>query len=366
MPRSYVLYGTDHSYYTGKVRPYLQYKGIPYEEKLATLWVFSRFIIPRTGVRYIPVLQTPQDEVVQDTTDIIDFLERQFPERSVYPDAPKQNLVALLMELYADEWFTLPAMHYRWSYLNQQEDYVMEEFGNVAAPFLPGPLKRMVGRKISKPFKGALKPLGISANTASAIEDRYIEFVKLFNAHLSEYPYLLGSRPSIGDFALAGPLYAHMWKDPVPRPILVKHGPKIVEWIERINAKDQAEGQFLPEDAVPDTLLPLLEHLFLELWPVLADTANKLEVWLKQNPQKKHISRAIGWHTLTIGNAAEQRLIFPYSQWMMQRPLDHYNSLNAADRQQVDELLRACGGFDAMQLKIPRRVKRVNNRLVAE
>lgn len=241
----------------------------------------------------------------------------------------------------------------------------MGEFGNVAAPFLPGLLKRWAGRKISKPFKGALKPLGISGKTAPAIEEWYIQFVTLFNAHLSEQPYLLGTRPCIGDFALAGPLYAHMWKDPVPRPILIKHGPKVIEWIERINAKDQAEGQFLPDDRVPDTLLPMLSHLFLELWPVLADTANKLEAWLLQNPEKKHISRAIGWHTLTVGNTSEQRLIFPYSQWMMQRPLDHYSQLAPEDREQVDQLLLACGGLEAMRQQIPRRVKRVNNRLVA-
>ncbi|MCG8670612.1 MAG: glutathione S-transferase family protein, partial [Pseudomonadales bacterium] len=250
----YILYGTDHSYYTGKIRPYLRYKGIPYEERLATLLVYSKFIIPRTGVRFIPVVHTPDNVVIQDTSEIIDCLESRFPFRSVYPESPKQKIVALLFELYGDEWFTLPAMHYRWSYLAQQENYVMEEFGNVAGAFLPKRLKRAVGRKVSRPFKGALKPLGINEHTIPAIEQWYEAFLEQFNQHLENYDFLLGSRPCIGDFALAGPLYAHMLKDPVPGEHLQRVAPLVVDWIERINAYPQAEGAFLENDAIPVTL----------------------------------------------------------------------------------------------------------------
>ncbi len=364
MTKPYTLYGTDHSYYTGKVRPYLRYKGIPYREKLATLWQFKRFIIPRTGQRFIPVLHTPDDEVVQDTTDIIDFLEGRFPERGIYPASPKQKLVALLFEVYGDEWFPLPAMHYRWSYFNEQRTYIMDSFGVVAGRFVPRLARRQVGRLIWGPFKGALGPLGISDKTGPAIEAWFEQFLNHFETHLAKHDYLLGSRPSIGDFALAGPLYAHIWLDPVPRQLL-KDKLNVTSWIQRINAESQPEGEFLPGDKVPVTLMPMLKHLFAEQWPLLLDTSTKLAAWLEANPNKQRISRAIGEHQLHINGATEKRLIFPYAQWMMQRPMDHYRSLKGEDKAAADELLTHCDGYQAMQFNIPRRVSRNYNKLVA-
>ncbi len=365
MTRKYRFYAMEHSYYSGKVRPYLRYKGIPYKEVLSTLWVYQRFIIPRTGVRFIPVLQTPDDIVVQDTTEIIDFLEARFSERPIYPATPRQHLVALLFELYADEWFLLPAMHYRWSYLKQHEKWMMGEFGRVGGNWLPAPVRRAIGRKMSKPFQGFLGPLGINAETGPAIEAWYGEFLAYFNAHLAKHPYLLGSRPCMGDFALAGPLYAHLWLDPYPKRLMQENAPQVVDWIRRINSARQPEGAFLPIDEVPTTLYPILRHMFAEHFPILLDTVQRLPQWLEQHPDKLHISRAIGEHEFNIGGVTGKRLLFPYSQWMLQRPLDYYQRLEGARKEAVDALLDQVYGREAMATVVPRRVERRNNRLVA-
>lgn len=365
MPDVYKFYAMNHSYYSGKIRPYLRYKGIPYREVLATLWVYKRFIIPRTGVQMIPVLQSPDDVVVQDTTEIIDFLEQRFPERPIYPDTPRQRLTALLFELFADEWLLFPAMHYRWSYLKEQETWMMGEFGRVGGNWLPAPLRRLLGRRVAGPFRGFLEPLGINAQTAPAIELLYEHFLDLLNIHFKQQPYLLGTRPSMGDFALTGPLYAHLWLDPYPHAIMEQRAPAVVDWIARINAEEQSAGEFLPGDAVPETLNPLLALIFSEHFPILADTVRRLPAWLQANPGKPHISRAIGEHAFTINGVKSRRLVFPYSQWMLQRPLDYYQGLDESTRQGVDTWLDSLGGRQAMQLQIPHRVERRNNRLVA-
>ncbi len=360
----YVLYGTDHSYFTGKIRPYLRYKRIPYVERQATLWTYQRLIIPRTGVRFIPVLQTPEDEVIQDTTAIIDFLEKRYAQRPVYPAGPKQKLLALLLELYADEWFLLPAMHYRWSYLDRHEDYLMTEFGRIVGAWLPGALQRAAGRVVCKPFRNSLRFLGITPATGPAIERRFEQFLESFEAHLQQHPYLLGTRPCLGDFALAGPLYAHIYKDPYSREILKARGRNTIAWLQRINRRDQAEGEFLAGDAVPETLTPILQHLFAELWPILQDTAARLPEWLAAHPDKQSISRALGWHEFRIDGVSERRLSFPYGQWMQQRALDHYAALAEAERAGVDEWLELCGGVQALRFQVPCRLSRRSNRLV--
>ena len=114
MSQPYIFYGAEVSLYSGKVRAYLRYKAIPYEERLSTLAVYRQIIVPKIGRPIIPVVLTPEGEYLQDTTVIIDALEPRFPDHPVYPDTPAQRLVALLLELYGDEWLVMPAMHFRW------------------------------------------------------------------------------------------------------------------------------------------------------------------------------------------------------------------------------------------------------------
>ena len=83
------------------------------------------------GRAYQPILETTAGEFVQDTTEIIDFIEPRHPEPSVYPSSPCQRLVALLLELYGDEGLTKPAMHYRWNLPEENGPRV----GHIAAEF---------------------------------------------------------------------------------------------------------------------------------------------------------------------------------------------------------------------------------------
>ena len=183
-PDTYTLYGTEFSLYTGKARAYLHYKGIPYREVLSTVGVYKKVIVPRTGVRFIPVLATPEQEYIQDTTDIIDFLEQRFPERRVYPGTPRQAVVARLLELYGDEWLLIPAMHYRWSFPKQNEAFIMAEFGRVVLPWAPALVRRKVARSRASMFAGMLPILGIDERTGPAIEAWYLETLDHLNTCL--------------------------------------------------------------------------------------------------------------------------------------------------------------------------------------
>jgi len=127
-----------------------------------------------------------------------------------------QRLVALLLELYGDEWLIIPAMHYRWSVIDQQRDFIMSEFGKLSAPGASYEEQIAIGERTSRAFSGMLPALGITAATIPGIEMAYLEFLDQLNEHFGHYDFLLGSRPSIGDFGFMGPLYAHLARDPVP------------------------------------------------------------------------------------------------------------------------------------------------------
>ena len=81
----YTLFGSEMSYFTGKARAYLRWKGIEFTEIAPTPQVMRDEIIANIGWPVIPVLKTPEGEYVQDTADIIAHFESPTGERSALP-----------------------------------------------------------------------------------------------------------------------------------------------------------------------------------------------------------------------------------------------------------------------------------------
>lgn len=363
----YRLYGGEISYYSGKVRAYLYRKGIPFEEYQATREIYKDIILPRVGWPVIPVVVTPDDQTLQDSSDIIDALEQRFPEPSVYPKGPCQKLAALLLEVYGDEWLKIPAMHYRW---NHNTDWIIREFGRLSRPEAPAEEQYDIGERTCRPFRGSLPALGVSDDTIPAIEASYESLLRDLDAHFDDHPFLFGNRPSIGDFGLIGPLYAHQYRDPASGALLERLAPSVVAWVKRMMEPDagDATGEFLPDDHLPQTLLPVLSRMAAEQLPVLAATRTAFEAWNQAHPDED-IPRGIGMHPFTLerGTAQEargERAIFPFDLWMFQRPQDHYRSLGASDRAAADALMTGIGIDPALLAPPnPTRLTRVAFRL---
>jgi glutathione S-transferase len=365
MTASYTLYGAPLSLYTGKARAYLIYKQVPFTEVFSSMSVYKKIIIPNTGVRFVPVVKTEQDEYLQDTSHIIDTLEQRHPQRPVVPSTAKHKLLSYLFELWADEWLLIPAMHYRWN--KDNFPFIYQEFGKIVAPSMPAFIRAFIGKKVGAKFRGFVPILGITEKSIPAIEDWYEHHVLFhLNQHFSEHDYLLGNAPTLGDFALMGPLYAHLYRDPEPGALMRKVAPNVASWVERMNQPTSQVGELLPDDNIPDTLLPILQRMFKEHWPVLVNTVNELEKWVEANLNVDEIPRTVGDHSFTIGDVTEQRAIMTFNQWKMQRALDCYQGLNESEKQQCASLLEQVDGLQAMQQVISRRVTRVNNKLVLE
>ena len=357
------MYGAEFSLYSGKVRSYLRKKGISFDEVTSTLSVYKKFIIPRTGVRYIPVVQTPDDHVFQDTTVIIDELEKRFPEHSVYPNTPKQKLASLLLELYGDEWLLIPAMHYRWHYKEQNARFIYGEFGRMIAPKAPGLIQRFLGKKIGNKFKSAVPKLGVSDTNRAAIEKSYELFLSDLNTHFSQYDYLLGSKPCIADFGFIAPLYAHLSRDPAPGKFMRDNAPAVVAWVDRMNNNEATlqSGELLENDEIPSTLLPILKRMAQEQFPVLLDTDQQLSKWRIENPDASEIERYIGKHSFTVEGVKGERVILPYCLWMYRRPVECYQSLT--DNESVNELMSMTGMKDSLDKGLLNYLVRADNKL---
>jgi len=357
----YVLIGTEASQFSGKARAFLRWKGIAFAERNATPEVYRDIIEPRIGYAVIPVLLTDDGQAIQDSAEIIDFVDRAAPGSAAHPSTPVQELVSLLLELYADEWLVIPAMHYRWTY---NEAWIVEELGRVAKPDGSRTEQIETGQVIAKPLREALPLLGVSDDTTSGIEAHYEGFLADFSSHLRMHPFVLGNRPSLADFALFGALYGPLYRDPASGEQMRRLAPPVVAWIERMLAAKAGSEALLSGDEVPPTLHPIITRQMTEQAPVLMDAARALQEWTKAQPRGARIKRSLGAHEFTIGGRRGERSILTFALWRLQRVQDHYRSLAGADRARADRLLDAVGGAELVSMELRVRIERREYRLV--
>ncbi len=96
----------------------------------------------------------------------------------------------------------------------------------------------------------------------------------LLERHFTVHAWVLGQRPSLADFALAGPLCGHLRYDLASSERWMRPRPNLYRWSERMwSGVPEASGPWLADDAVPETLLPILATALCEMTPYLEATA---------------------------------------------------------------------------------------------
>jgi len=421
----YRLFSWEHSYFSGKARAYLRWKqhhgalGPGFEDVLATPELARGLLIPKSGTPAVPQLEAPDGTWVQDTSEIIDFVEAAHSEPPVVPDAatsPRQCLAAYLIELLADEWVLVPAFWQRWYYSEDGREpshraFNEQQWGGVLAPGMPGPARRaaaagffeaMFGistsRSNPKGTYAGLVHLGVDEKTEHAWQASQHRLLQRLEVHFGAHDYVFGGQPSLADFGLLAPLYAHLYRDAVPGFALRIWFPLVAEWVERTNGESALNarwygqklysldpksgalvgrpatsdgGAWLPGDVIPDTLLPVLAIFFEEMWPVLRDAAAVLTDFIASDahepggelpgksffatPEFVALPTAEGplTHEYRIGDASGRRMVIPYQIWMLERVERALAACtaDAAGRASVEALLAGFeGGPELLEL----------------
>lgn len=351
----YVIYGAEMSYFSGKARSYLRWKGVDFEERDAGPDYYAEICIPTVGYPVIPVLVAPDGDIIQDTTLIIEhFEENKSLQPSFTPQGPVQNLVSYLLELFADDWLLIPAMHYRWAH---DADTTFLEFGMNSAPGASEEEQRSIGEKRGAMFRNFVEVLGAEPHMTAIIETEWLTFLKELEAHFRVHPYLLGGRPCIGDFALVGALYAHMYRDVTAGSLMRNQALSVARYVERMMwPSGQALGHYLKDDTIPETLTPILKRIMQEQIPCLADVATHLATWKQDNPNDP-IPRIIGQHEFKNGGQSANRVMMPYPIWMLGRAKSVYDALSNEDRERVTAIFSKSGGDRLADLEIATPVK---------
>jgi len=205
----YVLYGADFSLFTRKLQAALRFYGAPFrlEQKQPRN---ADEIEKRSGTHQVPVLRTPENWLIADTTPILDLLDARFPKRRLFPEGPLGVLVHVAEEIL-DEWFARVMVHFRWHYDENTRHIVGALVGREVsiAEAREFPLAKWGPR--------ACRATGTeSPHQQKKAEEEYFALLDALERQLGTTRFALGDRPSAVDAILLGGLRAHTNADPVP------------------------------------------------------------------------------------------------------------------------------------------------------
>jgi glutathione S-transferase len=261
MSDEFRIIGAENSPYSVKVRSYFRFKALPHRwlRRAEAQEDYQRL----AKLPLIPLVITPEGEGLQDSTPIIETIEKRFPEPSITPDDPIAAIVSAVLEEFGDEWGNKWMFHYRWA----------RDVDQIAAA------RRLASDMSADPSTDAIEQAAVAIRvrmvprvwfvgsnevTAPQIEKSFVDTLVLLDRHLASRPYLFGGRPAFADFALWGQIF-NAAKDPTPNALIAQHAPRIRPWLERMN-EPSADGAFEPWDELSETLEPLLTDQVAELF----------------------------------------------------------------------------------------------------
>ena len=263
---TYTLYGSYASYYTAKSRSLLRKKGIAFVERLPSEHRFRDVVRPASGSHRIPQLLTPDGQVIQDSVEILDHLEAEFPQLPAFPATPCQRTFTHLMELLGSEGLVTLAWQHRWLF-PENLGFVKRDFGRSFRPQGNDDELDQYGSLIAD----RMMSYGLPPTSVEIREDlnaRYLALLELLESHLQLDPYLLGGHPSAADYAIMGAMHAHLGRDPAGLSFMQQHAPRVFRWVEHMLTPEVQSPEFYDRaieypnnDQIPVSAGKILSHI---------------------------------------------------------------------------------------------------------
>jgi len=266
----YKLIGSEMSFFTRKLEAQLRFQQIPWhylfktEERRTALET-------KAGTHFVPLLMTPDKWLIHDTISIGPMLNERFKEREVIPETPLQRACCFILEDAFNHWLGRVCVHSRWCYPSNVA-WVGPRLGanmtldrSIDVPFSEVELEQLgpIGPMLYESFgKGVCEVNGVGPDQAAAVKSDFKKLLQALAQHFSSNAFLLGDRPCLADFALAGASKAHFICDPEPRSWLGEHGDMLLEYTERFFGNWPSDIPLWPaDDKVPDSLPVVLDYL---------------------------------------------------------------------------------------------------------
>ena len=315
----YTIYGGELSYFTRKLEAAMIFYGANFELKPKR----DPSIEARSGTHQVPVLHTPENWMIGDTTPLMSLLDGRFPGRAMFPDAQLGVLVHVLEE-HLDEWIARTMVHYRWHYPQSAEFASMKMAGGDPE----------VAQRVLNWGPRACRATGTeSEQQRQAAEEEYVRILAAAEAQLQSTTFLLGDRPTALDCVVLGGLRAHTNMDPTPKQVTAGY-PSVVDWAERRADLWDGSGELAP---FPEST-PFARHILSEM-----PTTYKPYALANRDAQA---AGAKAFHTEIYAEDVSF-LSRPYPEQSRQMVIERIRRLNTSRRREVDDWLASQNLADA-------------------
>jgi len=370
MKPPHILYAMPHSLYSGRARSYLIKNRIPFVERSTGHESFKAEVLPKSKLPTIPTLVTVDGEVIRDGAAIIEHFEAA-SGRPCQPPGPRQQVISALFDVIGTDGLLRPAMHYRWNFPDDNLAFVRYHFlhSQRDVPEREEKTEAMMNR-----MRHAAMIFGVTEQSQSVVEALYLEYLDALNTHFERYPYLLGWRPCIGDFGLLASMYAHLGRDPYPARLMQQHAPAVYRWVERMNREDQdvpeyfdAGSDFLANDEIPETLIPVLKVLAEDFVPETLAAAELINSWLAEHQPESgavavgRLAEALGTADFTVRGETITALAQPHRFYLLQRVQDIFAVLAKEEQVGVADIMSDAGMSALLSTALTRRIVRSDN-----
>lgn len=321
-PEHYVVYGWDRSYFTHKLTAALHFYNASFETRAKTI-ENEKEIRMRSGTHQIPVLHTPENWMISDTTPLLHMLDARFSDRNMFP-AGKLGVLVQMLEEYFDEWIARTTVHWRWNYEENHELLSMEAaYGDKELA------QNMViwGGKVCR-------ATGVSSDIQKReVENEYHRIMVAAEEQLQETKFLLGDRPCAVDCIFLAGLRAHFLYDPAPKKALYEKYPGVVRWVEEDADKWDGSGDLVQ---------------FPEMTPfantILSEMKNTYQLFALGN--RDALSEKKKAFVITVYGEDVSYLARPYIEQSRKMVVDEVNALNDEDRESFKDWLGTVGLWD--------------------
>jgi glutathione S-transferase len=340
----YVLWGGEHSLFTRKLQAMLNHLAVDYDFRLKSAEA-APAVEARLGTHFIPGLETPEGWFIHDTTPIGLMLDARYPDRRMVPTTPVQRIACHLLEDWADEWFGRYAISSRWCYPHNVEHMARGFYANRIGRFMSEELtaeelaeaERLIVQVRDRFGLRACANRGCGPDQAAAVRRDFEDLMGHASAHFGTHRCLLGDRASLGDFTFAGLFEAHIAADPEPRSWIEGRAPEMVDYMKRIFDARSDDGDYLPDDRLPETLTPFFEHMRATHHQFLRVSREALAAGEK-------------WCEIDLGDGPVPMRSLKYCEISRCHVRNEIESLSPPERAAVDAALGPLGVLDAYLL----------------
>jgi glutathione S-transferase len=258
---AYTLYVMSNSPYSDKIRMYLRLKRLPVVEVRENLRNREQVLKARTGRTMVPVVITPADEAMNDSTHITRRLETACPTPALRPADPGRRGFDALVEDYADEWVVRVMLASRWLHEPDAE----QNRTVIAADMTCGvhEVEMAVAREIfPQGITATLPPMGATRETLGFLLDDLRGLVADLDALFAAHRFVGGAGPTVADLALYGQLN-QIRRDPTGRTIVGDPSRPHGRWLGDVERRGDGTAAEFPGDGAPDgdALAPLARRI---------------------------------------------------------------------------------------------------------